>query len=106
MFSRSGPQDHVFSLDTPRDPARWATVEARPVPDWTLDPEEVGKGLSGLGFTIGPGLIAKAREMGVELQAELEPQTPLPPARILEFLNHVAGHFFPRLATVPTDALD
>ena len=35
--------DHVFSLDTPRDPKTWATVTAAPVPEWTMDPEVVGK---------------------------------------------------------------
>jgi len=90
--------DHVFSLDTPRDPATWATVQAQPVPEWTKDPEEIGKGLSALGFAIGPGLIAKATELGIELPAELESHEFLPPARIIEFLSHVAGHFFPRLA--------
>ena len=94
--------DHVFSLDTPRDPKTWATVKAHPVPEWTMDLEEVGKGLSALGKSVGPGLIAKAREMGVKLPAELdEPGAELPPSRIVEFLRDVAGHFFPRLTAEP-----
>ena len=48
---------------------------ARPVPAWTADPEPIGTSLSGLGKTIGPALITKAREMGVTLPSELdEPQ--------------------------------
>jgi phospholipase C len=91
--------DHVFSLATPRDPQTWATVKARPVPAWTLDPEEVGKGLSALGKAMLPGLLAKAREMGVKLPAELnDPGAELTPGLILPFLRDVAGHFFPRLA--------
>jgi phospholipase C len=90
--------DHVFSLDTPRDPKSWASVKARSVPEWTMDLEEVGKGLSALGKTAGPGLIARAREMGVKLPAELnDPGAELPPSRIVEFLRDVAGNFFPRL---------
>jgi phospholipase C len=91
--------DHVFSRATPRDPKTWASVEALPVPEWTMDPEAIGQGLSTLGYTIGPGLIAKAREMGVELPAELDdPGAALPPRLIVNFLNAVAGHFFPLLA--------
>jgi hypothetical protein len=44
--------------------------------------------------------------MGVELPAQLDSQTPLPPTRILEFLNHVAGHFFPRLGRASAGLLD
>src|SRR4249920_1857603 len=62
--------DHVFSLATPRDPKTWAAAKARPVPGWTMDPEGVGQGLSTLGKGIGPAMIAKAREMGVQLPAE------------------------------------
>ena len=46
--------DHVFSLATPRDPQTWSTVKGRPVPAWTLDPEEVGKGLDTGGRPSGP----------------------------------------------------
>jgi phospholipase C len=104
--ARARTFDHVFSLETPRDPARWATVQSQPVPEWMLDPEEIGKGLSGLGFTIGPGLIAKAKELGVELPAELDSQGRLPPARILECLREIAGHFFPGLVTAAANTVD
>jgi phospholipase C len=56
--------DHVFSRATPRDPGTWAAITARPVPDWTMDPEVVGQGLSTLGMGIGPALIARAQQMG------------------------------------------
>jgi phospholipase C len=91
--------DHVFSLATPRDPQTWATINARPVPAWTMDPEVVGKGLSTLGKGIGPALIAKAKELGVRLPAELnDAGNDLPPRRIVAVLRHIAGHFFPLLA--------
>ena len=67
--------DHVFTLDTPRDPESWAAIEALPVPAWTMDTEVVGKGLSTLGKCMGPGIIAKAREMAVKLPAELDDAT-------------------------------
>jgi phospholipase C len=91
--------DHVFSLATPRDPKTWATVKALPVPEWTMDPEMVGKGLSTLGKGAGPALIAKAKEMAVELPAELNnPPAEFSPRLIVGVLRRVAGHFFPLLA--------
>jgi phospholipase C len=92
--------DHVFALDTPRDPTTWTTIQARPVPEWTMDPKVVGKGLSTLGRGMGPALIAKAREMEVMLPAELNDpgSATLTPRAIVDFLRAVAGHFFPLLA--------
>jgi phospholipase C len=91
--------DHLFSRATPRDPQTWAPVTARPVPDWTMDPEVVGQGLSALGMGIGPALIARAQQMGVQLPAELaDPGAELPPRLIVSVLRQIAGHFFPLLA--------
>ncbi len=96
--------DHVFSLATPRDPQTWATVTARPVPEWTMDLEVVGQALSTLGKGLAPALIARAKEMGVPLPAELtEPGAELPPGHIVGVLRQVAGHFFPLLAGDATD---
>jgi phospholipase C len=90
--------DHIFSRLTPRDPGTWETVKALPVPEWTLDPEVVGKGLSTLGKGIGSGLIAEAREMEIKLPVELnDPGAALSPRLIVGFLRDVAGHFFPLL---------
>jgi len=91
--------EHVFALDTPRDPNAWASVTARPVPDWTIDPDVVGKALSTLGKGMGPSLIAMARQMGVKLPAKLDdPDAKLTPELVLPFLQGVAAHFFPLLA--------
>jgi phospholipase C len=91
--------DHVFSLDHPRDPHTWAEVAARPVPAWMMDLEVVGTGLSTLGKGMGPALIAKARDMGVQLPAELDaPGATLAPGSIVPFLREIALHLFPRLA--------
>jgi phospholipase C len=99
----AGTFEHVFSLDTPRDPDTWATVTTRPVPDWTMDPDVVGQALSTLGKGIAPALIAQAQELGVPLPAELEnPAADLPPRRIIGVLRQIAGHFFPLLATDTT----
>ena len=96
--------DHVFSLATPRDPQTWATLTPRPVPEWTMDLEVVGQALSTLGKGVAPALIAKAKELGVALPAELtEPGADLPPGQIIGVLRQVAGHFFPLLAGDATD---
>ncbi len=98
------PFDHVFTLDRPRGPESWATIEARPVPPWTMDPEIVGLGLSTLGKIIGPGLIAKAREMAVRLPRELDdPAEDLPPKVIVDVMRDVARRFFPLLAGDASD---
>jgi phospholipase C len=92
--------EDVFSRSTPRDPKSWITVRSLPVPAWTMDPEVVGKGLSTLGKGVGPALIAKAREMEVELPAELnDPGSALTPRMVVGFLRGVAKHFFPLLAS-------
>jgi phospholipase C len=96
--------DHVFSLDTPRDPQTWGAVKARPVPEWTMDIEAVGESLSQLGKAVGPGLIAKAKEMGVTLPPELDdPGVELKPGSVVPLLRDVAHHFFPLLGGVPVE---
>ena len=91
--------DHVFSLNTPRDPDSWTTFKAQPVPAWTMDPEVVGKGLSRLGKGMGPGIIEKAREMAVKLPKQLDhPNAELTPRLVVEVIRDVAWHFFPLLA--------
>jgi phospholipase C len=90
--------DHVFTLDTPRDPGTWAEVRAHPVPAWTLDLDEVGKGLSTLGKSVGRGLIAKARELEAEFPAELgDPGGEPPPSHMVKLVQAIAWHFFPLL---------
>lgn len=90
--------DHLLSLDEPRDPDTWVDVKARPVPEWTMDAELVGRGLSGLGKGVVPAVIAKAREMGVELPPELkDPDAEVPPRVVVEVFRDIAAHFFPLL---------
>jgi len=70
------------------------------VPDWHLDDEALARGLSGLGTSMGHGLIEHARELGVELPAELDdPGAELTPKLIVDVLGRVARHYFPLLAS-------
>jgi phospholipase C len=89
----------VFSLDTPRDPKEWVSVTARTVPDWTLDLEVVGQGLSSLGIGVGGSLFAKAKSMGVDLPANFKNATgSTKRADIVPAMRLIANHFFPLLA--------
>ena len=93
-----GTYDHV------RDPDTWASVTVLPVPEWTMGPEVVGRGLSTMCKGIGPALIARAQEMGVQLPAELSDRgADLPPQFIVSVLRQIAGRFFPLLATATKD---
>ena len=91
--------DGLFTLDKPRDPQTWATITAGPVPAWQLDEKALGRGLSGLGKSMGPGIIEHARELGLKLPPQLDdPATELTPELIIDVLRHVAWHYFPLLA--------
>ena len=70
--------DDLFTRDEPRNPDTWATMTARPVPEWHLDEEILGKGLSGLGKSMGRGEIT--------------------PGLIRDVLRDTSWHYFPRLA--------
>ena len=90
--------EHVFSRETPRDPNTWSHLSSRPVPEWTMDLEVVGKALGTLGKGLAPAMLHEAEALGLELPADLtEPGAPMPPERIIPLLRQVAAHFFPRL---------
>jgi hypothetical protein len=64
-----------------------------------MDPQVVGNALSGLGKDAGPGLIEKARGLGVKLPPQLDdPNAEFTGELIVEVLRDVSWHFFPRLA--------
>jgi phospholipase C len=91
--------DHVFSLDAPRDPGTWVTPTPHPVPAWTMDPEVVGQSLSTLGKGMGPSLIAKAKELGVEIPTDLGDATAaITPSQVIPFLRLITARLFPQLA--------
>jgi len=91
--------DDLFTLDEPRDPNTWTSFTARPVPAYHLDEEALAKGISGLGKSMGKGIIEHARELGVALPPQLDdPNAEITPDVIVDVLRHVAWHYFPRLA--------
>jgi phospholipase C len=91
--------EHLFTLDTPRDPEEWVSVTARTVPAWTLDDAIVGKSLSTLGIGAGQSLFTKAKSMGVELPAEFKDSTgSMKIDEIMPAMRLIANHLFPLLS--------
>ena len=91
--------DDVFTLDEPRDPDTWVAITALPVPAWHLDEEALARGLSGLGKSMGEGLIEHARELGVKLPPQLDnPDAEITPEVIIDVIRDIAWHYFPLLA--------
>jgi len=90
--------DDLFTLDEPRDPQGWVTVTARDVPAWHLDEEALAKGLSGLGKSMGQGIIDHARGLGIDLPPQLDdPNAEITPEIIVEVLRDISWHYFPLL---------
>ncbi|HTG46663.1 MAG TPA: alkaline phosphatase family protein [Actinomycetota bacterium] len=90
--------DDLFTLDDPREPETWATITALPVPAWHLDEAALAKGLSTLGKTMGRGVIAHARELGLELPSHLDdPDAAFTSEVIVGALREISWHFFPLL---------
>src|SRR6185312_9674746 len=64
--------DDLFTLDEPRHPETWKTFTALPVSKWHLDEEALNNGVSGLGKSMGHGIIEHARELGIDLPPQLD----------------------------------
>jgi phospholipase C len=99
--------EHVFTLDTARDPRTWPDFPARPVPEWTMDPDVLGRAVSGLGKGLVRGLVAHAEEIGVRLPPGVDdPDADLPPATAVRVLRDISLHYFPALTVgaLPHDA--
>jgi phospholipase C len=91
--------DDLFTLDEPRDPQTWATITALPVPSWHLDEKALSNALSGLGTSMGQGIIEHARQLGLELPPQLDdPDAEITPQIIVDVLRQVTRHYFPLLA--------
>jgi phospholipase C len=90
--------EELFTLEEPRDPDTWATIVALPVPSWYFDEQALSNALSGLGNSMGRGIIEHARELGLELPPQLDdPGAEVTGPVIIDVLRQVAGHYFPRL---------
>jgi hypothetical protein len=66
------------------------------VAEWTLNPELLGRTISGLGKAAIPGLIAHAKEQGVRLPAGVE-DPGADPAVLVQAFRAICLHYFPAL---------
>jgi phospholipase C len=93
---------HVFTLDTPRDPATWPVPDARPVPQFMEDATALGKSLSTLGGTLYQGIREYADQNHVEIEGLPEdPNADVPPEVALSVLRNFLATLFPLLHPSP-----
>ena len=91
--------EHLFTLDEPRDPTTWPTVETgAQAPADAAVPVTVRMSLGSLGRHLVHGLahLGRAHDLDVE-PGELDPQVEVPPQVFADAARHFGGHFFPRL---------
>jgi len=90
---------HVFTLDTPRDPATWPTPQHRPVPAFMEDPAALGTSLSTLGKTLAQGIREYAAQNNIEIEGlPKDPKDDVPPEQLLTVLRNFLATIFPLLA--------
>src|SRR5262249_29608197 len=87
--------DDLFTLEEPRDPQTWATMTALAVPASHLDEEALAKGLSGLGKSMGQGLIEYAKQLGLELPPGVEQSDGAMTPELIGGIRQIAWHYSP-----------
>jgi phospholipase C len=93
------PFDYVFTRETPRAPKEWATINARPAPEYHVNWEYTNHSLSALGKAATPGIIAQLKAHGVEIPAAVEsPDFALTPQVAWSLVELASWHLFPTLA--------
>jgi len=93
------PFDYVFTRETPREPKDWATINARPAPEYHVNWEYTNHSLSALGKAATPGIIAQLKARGIELPAGVDsPDFALTPQIAWSLVELAAYHLFPTLA--------
>lgn len=91
--------DHLLSRETPRDPATWPAVTARPVPEFQWNYEVMNNAIGPLGRALGTGFMDHVQAAGIPIPPEMtDPTTPPTSEQFIAFLRTVAAAFFPTLA--------
>jgi phospholipase C len=94
--------DHVFTLDSPRDPASWPDLVPLPVPDFQVERVEAGQCLSTLGRHMCHGLVEHEqhlRGIAPPERTELPDKIPeMSPTLALDVVHRLGARYFPRLA--------
>jgi hypothetical protein len=67
-----------------------------------MDPEVVGRSLSGLGKGVVPGLIAEAKAMGIPVSVAADGD--IDPAEVVQLVREICFHLFPALDTTRAPA--
>ena len=63
-----------------------------------MDPEVVAKALSSIGKNVGPAVLEKATELGVDVPPQLDDPAAEPtPAVLAQLIRDIGFHFFPLL---------
>ena len=87
---------HVFTLDTPRDPATWPVPDPRPVPAFMEDPAALGASLSTLGKTLAQGIREYAAQNHIEIEGlPKDPKEDVPPEQLLNVLRNFSATILP-----------
>ena len=90
---------HVFTLATPRDPKTWPSPVARPVPKFTMDALALGTVVSVIGKELLDGIRSYAHKQKIKIVGlPDDPNSEVPPERVIEVLQHAMAIFFPKLA--------
>jgi hypothetical protein len=89
----------VFTLDTPRDPKTWPEPAPRPVPKFTMDALALGNVMSVLVKDLLNMIRAYAQQANVTIDGiPDDPNTPIPPDKVMPVLQESAVMIFPKLA--------
>lgn len=93
---------HILNRDTPRSPDLWPTIQARPVPSFTLDPDKFAPFFSGLGKAMVQGNLAFAKAHGWKLKsAPANPDDDVSAEQGLQIIEEVTCNIFPSLRPRP-----
>ena len=86
----------VFTLDTPRDPDTWPNPTPRPVPEFFREDLALGKVVSKIGGDFLTAMRHYAAQHGLDIQGlPKDPDTALPPERVVEAMRGFLATFFP-----------
>jgi phospholipase C len=93
--------DHVFTLDSPRDPSTWPDLMPLPVPDFQVARVEAGQVLSTLGRHMCHGLVEHEEHLRGKAppeRTELPDNVPeMSPTLALDILHRLGARYFPKL---------
>jgi phospholipase C len=89
--------EHLFSLENPRDPAEWPSVENLVPAEAAVDPFTFRTSLGSLGRHLVHGLAHLYREDRDVDPDEFDPEVEVPQQVFVEAARRFGGHFFTRL---------